>query len=132
MHLHNAKRRDDKTIPCHIPHVRLKNDENVHPHLIHVIDTRQTSFLKLLTDSFFETHFSMSFMLRCDCFVSAKIGVFYLVFYSCLALFFAIMLAGFFATLDSRAPTQKGLYSLIKANPGKTMMQINQLLFSEN
>lgn len=48
----------------------------------------------------------------------AKIGLFYLVFYSCLALFFAIMLAGFFATLDSRAPTQKGLYSLIKANPG--------------
>lgn len=48
----------------------------------------------------------------------AKIGLFYLIFYSCLAGFFAIMLTGFFATLDNEAPTQQGMYSLIKGNPG--------------
>jgi sodium/potassium-transporting ATPase subunit beta len=48
----------------------------------------------------------------------AKIGVFYVIFYSCLAGFFAIMLVGFFATLDERAPTMTKMYSLIKQNPG--------------
>jgi len=48
----------------------------------------------------------------------AKIGAFYLVYYSCLAGFFAIMMVGFFTTLDSEAPTQQGMYSLIKGNPG--------------
>lgn len=48
----------------------------------------------------------------------AKIGLFYLIFYSCLAGFFAIMLTGFFATIDNDAPTQQGMYSLIKGNPG--------------
>jgi len=48
----------------------------------------------------------------------AKIGVFYIIFYSCLAGFFAIMLVGFFATLDEQAPTMTKMYSLIKQNPG--------------
>jgi sodium/potassium-transporting ATPase subunit beta len=48
----------------------------------------------------------------------AKIGLFYLIFYSCLAGFFAIMLVGFFSTVDDKAPTQQGMYSLIKMNPG--------------
>jgi sodium/potassium-transporting ATPase subunit beta len=48
----------------------------------------------------------------------AKIGLFYLIFYSCLAGFFAIMLVGFFSTIDDKAPTQQGMYSLIKMNPG--------------
>lgn len=48
----------------------------------------------------------------------AKIGLFYLVFYSCLAGFFAVMLVGFFSTLDDTAPTQQNMYSLIKSNPG--------------
>jgi sodium/potassium-transporting ATPase subunit beta len=48
----------------------------------------------------------------------AKIGLFYLIFYSCLAGFFAIMLVGFFSTVDSNEPTQQGMYSLIKGNPG--------------
>jgi len=48
----------------------------------------------------------------------AKIGVFYVIFYSCLAGFFAIMLVGFFATLDDNAPTMQKMYSLIKQNPG--------------
>jgi sodium/potassium-transporting ATPase subunit beta len=48
----------------------------------------------------------------------AKIGAFYLIFYSCLAGFFAIMLVGFFSTIDDKAPTQQGMYSLIKMNPG--------------
>jgi sodium/potassium-transporting ATPase subunit beta len=48
----------------------------------------------------------------------AKIGTFYIIFYACLAAFFAIMLLGFFRTLDARAPTQQKMYSLIKQNPG--------------
>jgi sodium/potassium-transporting ATPase subunit beta len=52
------------------------------------------------------------------CLSSAKIGLFYLIFYSCLAGFFAIMLVGFFATLSDTEPTQQGMYSLIKSNPG--------------
>lgn len=48
----------------------------------------------------------------------AKIGLFYLIFYSCLAGFFAVMLVGFFSTLDESEPTQQGMYSLIKSNPG--------------
>lgn len=48
----------------------------------------------------------------------AKIGLFYMIFYSCLAGFFAVMLVGFFSTLDNTAPTQQGMYSLIKSNPG--------------
>lgn len=48
----------------------------------------------------------------------AKIGVFYIIFYSCLAGFFAIMMVGFFATLDDNAPTMQKMYSLIKQNPG--------------
>jgi len=48
----------------------------------------------------------------------AKIGLFYLIFYSCLAGFFAIMLAGFFQTLSDDHPKQMGMLSLIKGNPG--------------
>lgn len=48
----------------------------------------------------------------------AKIGVFYLIFYSCLAGFFAIMLMGFFSTVDERTPSMTNMYSLIKQNPG--------------
>jgi len=48
----------------------------------------------------------------------AKIGAFYLVFYSCLAGFFAIMLLGFFSTLDKTAPTMQKMYSPMKQNPG--------------
>jgi len=50
---------------------------------------------------------------------SAKIGLFYLIFYSCLAGFFAIMLTGFFTTLSDNHPKQTGLFSLIKSNPGR-------------
>jgi sodium/potassium-transporting ATPase subunit beta len=48
----------------------------------------------------------------------AKISLFYIVFYSCLAGFFAIMLVGFFSTLDPQKPTMQDMYSLIKQNPG--------------
>ena len=51
---------------------------------------------------------------------AAKIGLFYLIFYSSLAAFFAIMLAGFFSTIDRRRPTQTGMTSLIKMNPGQS------------
>jgi len=47
-----------------------------------------------------------------------KITIFYLIFYSCLAGFFAIMMAGFFSTLSDTEPTLTGMYSLIKLNPG--------------
>jgi len=58
-------------------------------------------------------------LIAARCCVVAKIGIFYLVFYSSLAAFFAIMLAGFFSTIDGRRPTQTGLTSLIKLNPGQ-------------
>jgi sodium/potassium-transporting ATPase subunit beta len=48
----------------------------------------------------------------------AKIGLFYMVFYSCLAGFFAAMMMGFFTTVDERYPSMTDMYSLIKQNPG--------------
>jgi sodium/potassium-transporting ATPase subunit beta len=47
-----------------------------------------------------------------------KIGLFYLVFYSCLAGFFAACLAVFYQTMGDRMPSQSGMDSLIKGNPG--------------
>jgi len=47
-----------------------------------------------------------------------KIGVFYLVYYSCLAAFFAICLMIFFQTMETTRPKQTGMDSLIKGNPG--------------
>jgi len=48
----------------------------------------------------------------------AKIGVFYFFFYSCLAVFFAAMLALFFTTIDKDEPRLQGYDSLLKMNPG--------------
>jgi sodium/potassium-transporting ATPase subunit beta len=48
----------------------------------------------------------------------AKIGVFYLIYYSCLTGFFAISLIIFFKTMSDDRPTQIGYNSLIKSNPG--------------
>jgi len=48
----------------------------------------------------------------------AKIGVFYLIYYSCLAGFFAVSLVIFFTTVDDNRPSQIGFHSLIKSNPG--------------
>ena len=48
----------------------------------------------------------------------AKIGVFYLIYYSCLAAFFAASLFIFFTTVDDKQPSQTGDNSLIKSNPG--------------
>lgn len=65
----------------------------------------------------------------------AKIGIFYIIFYSCLAGFFAVMLVGFFATLDEKTPTQKKMYSLIKGNPGmgfRPMPNIEMTLIKVN
>jgi len=53
---------------------------------------------------------------------AAKIGLFYLIFYSCLAGFFAIMLTGFFTTLSDDHPKQTGMLSLIKGNPGTSAL----------
>jgi len=53
--------------------------------------------------------------------LTAKIGLFYLIYYSCLAGFFAIMLTGFFTTLNDDHPKQTGLFSLIKNNPGELL-----------
>lgn len=48
----------------------------------------------------------------------AKIGVFYLIYYICLAGFFAVSLLIFFTTVDDTEPSQTGFHSLIKSNPG--------------
>ncbi|KAH3812423.1 sodium/potassium-transporting ATPase subunit beta-like [Dreissena polymorpha] len=48
----------------------------------------------------------------------AQVGLFYLVFYTCLAGFFAGMLAVFYYTLDWNEPRLKGSDSLLKQNPG--------------
>jgi sodium/potassium-transporting ATPase subunit beta len=65
----------------------------------------------------------------------AKIGLFYLIFYSCLAGFFAVMLTVFFTTVDDTEPTQQGMYSLIKGNPGmgfRPMVSVESTLISFN
>lgn len=47
-----------------------------------------------------------------------EIGLFYLVYYSCLAGFFVGMLAVFYQTIDSDRPKLTGDSSLLKGNPG--------------
>ena len=59
----------------------------------------------------------------------AKIGLFYLIFYSCLAGFFAIMLTAFFTTLSDDHPKQTGLFSLIKSNPGTVEFAADVVVF---
>lgn len=48
----------------------------------------------------------------------AKIGLFYMIYYSCLAGFFAICVAVFFMTLEDGVPSLTRYQSLIKQNPG--------------
>uniref|UniRef100_A0A0B6YSK9 Sodium/potassium-transporting ATPase subunit beta n=1 Tax=Arion vulgaris TaxID=1028688 RepID=A0A0B6YSK9_9EUPU len=48
----------------------------------------------------------------------AEIGFFYLVFYACLAGFFAATIAGFYQTIDESTPKLQGDSSLLKGNPG--------------
>lgn len=65
----------------------------------------------------------------------AKIGVFYLVFYSVLAGFFAGMLMIFFETMDETRPSQTGMDSLIKGNPGmafRPMPKVSSTLIKFN
>jgi sodium/potassium-transporting ATPase subunit beta len=47
-----------------------------------------------------------------------EIGLFYLIYYTCLACFFAGMLAVFYHTLDWNEPKLKGSDTLLKQNPG--------------
>lgn len=63
----------------------------------------------------------------------AKIGLFYLVFYSCLAGFFAVMLMIFFQCMDDVKPNMVGMNSLIKNNPGmahRPMPKVSSSLIS--
>lgn len=48
----------------------------------------------------------------------AEIGLFYLIYYSCLAGFFVGMLAVFYQTVDEKRPKLTGSSSLLKGNPG--------------
>ncbi|KAK3691654.1 hypothetical protein RRG08_044874 [Elysia crispata] len=48
----------------------------------------------------------------------AEIGIFYIIYYACLAGFFAATLAVFNQTLDSDNPKLQGSASLLKGNPG--------------
>lgn len=52
------------------------------------------------------------------CVFSGEITVFFLIFYACLAGFFAGMLSVFYYTLDWNEPRLKGSDSLLKQNPG--------------
>jgi len=47
-----------------------------------------------------------------------KIGIFYLIYYICLAAFWAVLLAIFFQTVDDNRPTYTGSDSLLKNKPG--------------
>jgi sodium/potassium-transporting ATPase subunit beta len=47
-----------------------------------------------------------------------EITIFYVVFYACLAAFWATLLAGFVATLDDKVPRYYGKGSIIGINPG--------------
>jgi len=47
-----------------------------------------------------------------------KIGIFYLIYYTCLAAFWAVLLAIFFQTVDDNRPTYTGSSSLLKDKPG--------------
>ncbi|KAL3847632.1 hypothetical protein ACJMK2_018633 [Sinanodonta woodiana] len=53
-----------------------------------------------------------------------EIGLFYLIFYSCLAGFFAAMMAVFYQTLDWNIPRLRGADSLLRQNPGLGMRPI--------
>eukprot|EP00745_Piridium_sociabile_P006248 TRINITY_DN140246_c0_g1_i1.p1 TRINITY_DN140246_c0_g1~~TRINITY_DN140246_c0_g1_i1.p1 ORF type:complete len:299 (+),score=51.49 TRINITY_DN140246_c0_g1_i1:82-978(+) len=48
----------------------------------------------------------------------AEIGLFYLIYYACLAGFFVGMLAVFYQTVDEKRPKLTGTSSLLKGNPG--------------
>lgn len=50
---------------------------------------------------------------------SAQIGIFYIIYYACLAGFWAAMMAVFYQTLDWNDPRLSGPDSLLKQNPGK-------------
>lgn len=57
-----------------------------------------------------------------------KIAVFYLIFYSCLAAFFAVLMVGFFQTIDPKRPTQMDMQSLLKSNPGMGFRPMPEVL----
>ncbi|XP_059165239.1 sodium/potassium-transporting ATPase subunit beta-like [Physella acuta] len=65
-----------------------------------------------------------------------EIGIFYLVFYSCLAGFFIATIAVFYETIDADQPKLQGDSSLLKGNPGlgyQPMPDIQTtLIYSEN
>jgi len=66
---------------------------------------------------FFWDPVNKRFMGR-NCKSWAQIGFFYLIYYGCLAAFFAICLQVFFTTLDDVEPRQMGMQSILKGNPG--------------
>lgn len=50
---------------------------------------------------------------------SGEITVFYVIFFACLAGFFAATMAGFYQTIEEHQPRLQGTSSLLKGNPGK-------------
>lgn len=53
-----------------------------------------------------------------NCASWAKLSAFFIIYYSCLAGFFAAMMFGFFQTLDETRPTMSGMMCPMKGNPG--------------
>jgi sodium/potassium-transporting ATPase subunit beta len=56
--------------------------------------------------------------------LTAKIILFYLVFYAALTGFFAAMLVVFYQTLDNKMPKWRLDESIIGSNPGKTQKKL--------
>lgn len=59
------------------------------------------------------------------CYPPAKVGIFYLIFYTCLAIFWGIMMKVFLATISFEKPKWTLDDSLIGVNPGKLKDEID-------
>ncbi len=61
-----------------------------------------------------------------------KIGVFYVIYYTLLTLYFLAMLWIFYQTLDDKKPRWQNSNGIIGTNPGKSARLYSTVLYSEN
>lgn len=62
---------------------------------------------------------SLTYPHQCIFMLVVKVTVFYLIFYACLAGWFAGLLHAFYSSLDDIAPSYYGNSSLLQNNPGR-------------